>query len=76
VFRTIHFETAASKSVTLSFGADAVATRLFDAFVTTAAVPAIFNGWWVQVSTGAAHDVDASINSTTGNVLATGYTYA
>ena len=49
VLRTIHAQSsAASHTITVTTGgADAAATRLFDAYALTANVPAIFNGWWV-----------------------------
>jgi hypothetical protein len=48
VVRTIHAQCpAAGHAFTLSRGADAAATRLFDAYALTQKVPAIFNGWWV-----------------------------
>ena len=53
VLRTIHATTSAgSHSITVTAGgADAAATRLFDAYALTASVPAIFNGWWVVPAT-------------------------
>lgn len=53
VLRTIHASAnAASHNFTVSTGgADAAATRLFDAYALTANVPAIFNGWWVVAAT-------------------------
>ena len=53
VLRTIHAQSsAASHSITVTAGgADAAATRLFDAYALTALVPAIFNGWWVVPAT-------------------------
>ncbi len=53
VLRTIHAQSsAASHSITVTTGgADAAATRLFDAYALTALVPAIFNGWWVVPAT-------------------------
>jgi len=53
VLRTIHATTsAAAHSITVTTGgADAAATRLFDAYALTALVPAIFNGWWVVPAT-------------------------
>ena len=39
--------TAINFTVTLQT-ADAAATRLIAAYVLTASVPAVFNGWWVQ----------------------------
>lgn len=53
VLRTIHAQSsAAAHSITVTTGgADAAATRLFDAYALTALVPAIFNGWWVVPAT-------------------------
>lgn len=53
VLRTIHAQSsAAAHSITVTAGgADAAATRLFDAYALTALVPAIFNGWWVVPAT-------------------------
>jgi hypothetical protein len=53
VLRTIHAQSsAAAHSITVTAGgADAPATRLFDAYALTALVPAIFNGWWVVPAT-------------------------
>jgi hypothetical protein len=53
VLRTIHAQSAAAAhtfTVTTG-GADAAATRLFDAYALTANVPAVFNGWWVVPAT-------------------------
>jgi len=53
VLRSIHAQAnAAAHSFTVSTGgADAAATRLFDAYALTANVPSIFNGWWVVPAT-------------------------
>lgn len=76
IVRTFHFSTSAtSKTVTVSFGADAAGTRILDAYALTQAVPAIFNGWWVKAGAGA-HDIDASVSATTAQIMASGYTYA
>ncbi len=76
ILRTIHVDTnASSKTFTLSIGADAAGTRLFDAYALTANIPAIFNGWWVKAGAGA-HDMDANCSATTVTLMASGYTYA
>lgn len=76
ILRTIHVDTnAASKTFTMSIGADAVGTRLFDACPLTANLPTISNGWWVKAGAGA-HDIDASCSATTVTLMASGYTYA
>ena len=75
ICRTIHFSSSATKTVTLSFGADAAGKRLFDGTTVTAAVPAIYNGWWSFAGAGA-HDIDGNVNSTTAQVLISGYDYA
>ncbi len=53
VLRTIHAQAnSASHSFTVSTGgADAAATRLFDAYSLTSLVPSIFSGWWVVPAT-------------------------
>jgi hypothetical protein len=53
VLRTIHASSSAgAHTITVTTGgADAAATRLFDAYALTASVPAIFNGWWVVPAT-------------------------
>ena len=77
IIRTIHVDTnASSKTFTLSIGADAAGTRLFDAYALTASIPAIFNGWWVKAGSGAAHDIDGNCSATTVTLLASGYDYA
>lgn len=76
IIRTIHVDTsAAGKTFTMSIGADAAGTRLFDAYALTQSVPSIFNGWWVKAGAGA-HDIDASCSATTVTLMASGYTYA
>lgn len=76
IIRTIHVDTsAASKTFTMSIGADAAGTRLFDAYALTANVPSIFNGWWTIAGSGA-HDVDANCSATTVTLFAGGVTYA
>jgi hypothetical protein len=76
IIRTIHVDTnAAGKTFTMSIGADAAGTRLFDAYPLAANVPSIFNGWWVKAGAGL-HDIDSSVSATTVTLLASGYTYA
>lgn len=76
ILRTIHVDTnAAGKTFTLSIGADAAGTRLFDAYALTANQPSIFNGWWVKVGAGA-HDIDGNCSATTVTLMASGYTFA
>lgn len=76
IIRTFQFDTnAASKTVTLSLGADAAGKRLLDAYALTASVPSIFNGWWVVAGSGA-HDIDANCSATTVTLYGGGYTYA
>ena len=67
---------SSSKTFTVSIGADAAGTRLFDAYALTANVPAIFNGWWVKAGTGATHDIDGSCSASTVTLMANGYDYA
>ena len=75
IVRTIHVIAAsAAKTFTLSFGADAAATRLFDAYALTANVPSIFNGWWVTPGTHAAHEIDANASAVTSvQLIVSGY---
>lgn len=76
VIRTIHVDTSGSgKTFTMSIGADAAGTRLFDAYALSASVPSIFNGWWVKAGAGA-HDIDANCSATTVTLMASGYDYA
>lgn len=77
IIRTLHVQTnATSKTFTLSIGADAAGTRLFDAYALTQSIPAIFNGWWVKAGSGAAHDIDGNCSATTVTLLASGYDFA
>ena len=80
VLRTIHAQSsAASHSITvIAGGADAAATRLLDAYVLTALVPAVFNGWWVVPATVTSWLGYKSDTSTGSIVMLTigGYTYA
>lgn len=77
IMRTISVQTnAASKTFTLSIGADAAGTRIFDAYALTANIPAIFNGWWVKAGSGAAHDIDGNCSATTVTLIAGGYDFA
>src|SRR5689334_4658875 len=72
IIRTFHVQSAAARTFTLSIGADAAGTRLFDALAVTANVPAVYNGWWVKAGSGA-HDIDANCSATTVTLLASGY---
>lgn len=77
ILRTIHVQAnSAAKTFTLSIGADAAGTRLFDAYALTANVPAIFNGWWAKAGSGSAHDIDGNCSATTVTLMASGYDYA
>ncbi len=53
VLRTIHAQAnAASHNFTVSAGgADAAATRLYDAYALTSLIPSTFSGWWVVPAT-------------------------
>lgn len=77
IVRTWHLDTsAASKTFTISNGADAAGTRLFDAFALTASIPAVYNGWYAVTAAGGQHTFDGNCNSATVVLLAGGYTYA
>jgi hypothetical protein len=78
IIRTINAQSPnAAHSFTLSRGADAAGTRLFDAYALTAKVPAIFNGWWVIEGINAAHAIDANADAVNQVVLTVGgYEYA
>ena len=55
VMRTIQVSTpSAGKTFTLSIGADAAGTRIYEAYALTANVPLTSNGWWVFTGGGAA----------------------
>ena len=76
IIRTIHVDTSGTgKTFTMSIGADAASTRLFDGYALSQSVPAIFNGWWVKPGAGA-HDIDGNCSATTVTLMASGYTYA
>jgi hypothetical protein len=75
IIRTWHVQANSSnKTFTVSLGADAAGTRLWDAFALTANVPSIFNGWYVKAGAGA-HDIDGNCSATTVTLLASGYTF-
>ncbi len=80
VLRTIHAQSsAAAHSITVTTGgADAAATRLFDAYALTALVPAIFNGWWVVPATATSWLGYKSDTATGSIVMLTigGYVYS
>lgn len=74
IIRTIHAQAnTGSPSLTLALATDAAGTRLFDAYVLTANVPSIFNGWWIVVTSAT---VQAKGSATTVNLGLYGYTYA
>lgn len=80
VLRTIHAQAnAASHTFTVSTGgADAAATRLFDAYALTANVPSTFNGWWVVPATAASW-LGYKCDTTAGSLVmltVAGYTFA
>jgi hypothetical protein len=80
VLRTIHAQAnAAAHNFTVSTGgADAAATRLFDAYALTANVPAVFNGWWVVPATVVSW-LGYKCDTSTGSIVMLtigGYTYA
>jgi hypothetical protein len=80
VIRTITGNCTVSAGLTMTValgGASAAGTRLIDAYVLTQAVPAIFNGWWVQHVSAAScvgmlSSADA-LSKVTGTI--SGYTY-
>jgi hypothetical protein len=77
VVRTWHVDTSgAAKTFTVSVGADAAATRLFDAYALTTSVPAIFNEWLPITAVGGAHTIDGNCSAATVTLMAGGYTYA
>jgi len=47
IIRTFVFNTLTAHSVSLSIGADAVGTRILDAYLLTVSIPYIVNGWYV-----------------------------
>lgn len=71
VIRTLHFSSVGSHTITFSIGADAIGTRILQGVALTAAIPLIYNGWWVTTLR-----CDGDINSVTGQVYVAGYTYA
>lgn len=80
VLRTVHAQSsAASHTFTVSTGgADAAATRLFDAVAITQSNPSIFNGWWVVPATVVSWLGYKSDTATGSIVMLTigGYTWA
>jgi hypothetical protein len=75
IMRTINVlapAAATGKTFTLSIGADAAATRIFDTYALATSVPAIFNGWWLVVGAGA-HDIDGNCGATAVTIYAAGY---
>jgi hypothetical protein len=78
IVRTWSVDTSgATKTFTVSIGADAAGTRLFDAQSLTTSVASVINGWWVvgPVAGGAAHTFDGNCNSATVALYAGGYTF-
>lgn len=78
VVRTISVTAkAGSITFTLAFGADAAATRLFDAQPLVANQAYVQNGWWVTAA-NSAHALDMTSNATGNNCIAnvSGYGYA
>lgn len=74
IIRTITAQSAtAAQNFTLAQGTDGVATRIFDAYVLTVNIPAIFNGWWAITASGI---VQAKSNSTNVQLSLNGYEYA
>lgn len=67
----------AAITFTLSFGADAAGTRLWDAQPLTANQIYIANGWWVTAQ-NSAHAIDMTSNATGTNCIGhvAGYEYA
>lgn len=79
IARTFQFNAAGTNAFTVSFGADAVATRIFIANPLTANVAAIYNGWWVTNVVNNASAIQMKVTTTsspevTGQV--SGYTYS
>lgn len=62
-----------SKTFTMSQGADAAGTRLFDAYALTTNVPSIFNVWWVIAASGT---IQANGSTTAVSMGLSGYEYA
>jgi len=78
IVRTIWAQANSSgKTVTVSFGADAAATRIIDAFALTANVPQLWNGWWVIATGSTSHTIQAFASANTAvNIILGGYEYA
>lgn len=75
VIRTYRFNTLTAHSVSLSIGADAVGTRIEDAYLLTVSIPYVVNGWYV-VPNGIVVQVKAdSIATNAPTFMASGYEY-
>lgn len=76
VVRTWHIDTnAASKTFTVSVGADAAGTRLFDAYALSASIPYVDNGWYPVTAAGGTHTFDGNCSAATVVLYAGGYTF-
>jgi hypothetical protein len=80
ILRTVHAQAnAAAHTFTVTAGgADAAATRLFDAYALTANSPSIFNAWWVVPATAVSW-LGYKCDTATGSIVMLtigGYTYA
>lgn len=74
IVRTIIVQApSTAKTFTMSQGADAAGTRLFDGYALTTNVPAIFNLWWVITASGT---IQASGSTTAVSTGLSGYEYA
>jgi hypothetical protein len=75
--RTTHAESATgSHTLTMSIGADAAGTRLFDGLVVTNNVPQVWNEWqWINSALGA-HDIDANTSARDMALAVGGYLFA
>lgn len=77
IVRTWHVDTvSAAKTFTVSIGADAVGTRLFDTYALSASIPYVDNGWYPVTAAGGAHTFDGNCSAATVDLFAGGYTYA
>jgi hypothetical protein len=78
IIRTLQFNAVGTNAFTASLGADAAGTRIFSDAAVAAAVPAIYNGWWVTAANSAdAINIKASTTSSDPmNGYVGGYTYA
>lgn len=78
IIRTIQVMPQATANFTLSLGAAAAGTRIFQSVAVSASVPSVYNGWWVTAPNSAdainVHCNVTSANSVLGSVG--GYSYA